>query len=70
MVFSRHVQIFRFDFTFSLRLLMIFIEIKVLLKMLILITVILHESPAFFPLGRDIESFNVHTKNIDLVNPF
>ena len=60
MVFSRHVQIFRFVFTLSLRLLMIFIEIKVLLKMLILITVILHESPAFLPLGRDIESFNVH----------
>ena len=39
---------------------MIFIEIKVLLKMLILITVILHESPVFLPLGRDIESFNVH----------
>ena len=49
---------------------MIFIEIKVLLKMLILISVILQESPAFFPLGRDIESFNVHTKKIDLVNPF
>lgn len=60
MVFSRHVQIFRFVFTLSLRLLMIFIEIKVLLKMLILITVILHESPVFLPLGRDIESFNVH----------
>ena len=49
---------------------MIFIEIKVVLKMLILISVILHESPAFFPLGRDIESFNVHKKKIDLVNPF
>ena len=64
MVFSRHVQIFRFVFTLSLQLLMIFIEIKVLLKMLILITVILHESPAFF------ESFNVHKKKIDLVNSF
>ena len=63
MVFSRNVQIFGFVFILSLRLLMIFIEIKVLLKMLILITVILHESPAFFPLGRDIESFNVHKKN-------
>lgn len=62
MVFSRHVQIFGFVFILSLRLLMIFIDIKVLLKMLILITVILHESPAF-SLGRDIESFNVHKKN-------
>lgn len=49
---------------------MIFIEIKVLLKMLILIIVILYESLVFFFLGRDIESFNVYKKKIDLVNLF